>query len=64
MKAAQLKRGDVYNLAQYPNGGSYVHGGEVPGTNGKKYYAHDNTIGHIYQTDWDEEVVRVGNIND
>ena len=64
MKVCELNRGDVYKLAEYPNGGSYVHGGEVPGTVGTKYYAHDKLIGYIYQSDWDLEVIKVGNINE
>ena len=64
MKLAELQNGDKFVLAQFPNGSPYVKGNEVPGTMGEKFYVHSTVIGYIYMGNWDDEVIKVGNIND
>ena len=64
MKLAQLKPGDKFVFAQYPSGAPYVVGSAIPKTVGTKYYVFSTTIGYVYQGDWDDEVIKVGNIND
>lgn len=59
MKLCELKQGDRFRLAQYPNSAPYVKGGEVPGSAGTKYYVHSTTIGYVYVDNWDEEVIKV-----
>ena len=65
MKLGALKQGDKFRYAGYPDASAiYVKGGVVPGSLGEKFYVHSTVIGHIYMGDFDDEVVRVGNIND
>lgn len=64
MKLGALKQGDKFIYAQFPDSVPYVKGSAVPGTLETKYYVHSTIIGYIYMGNWDDEVIKVGNINE
>lgn len=65
MKLGALKQGDKF---RYPGqvSGFYVKGSAIPGTMGERFYIHSGQIGVIYTGGgfFDEEVERIGNINE
>lgn len=63
MKLRDLKQGDKFQYAQYPSGAPYVRGSKISGYV-DTYYVHSTIIGYIYMGDGDDEVIKVGNINE
>ena len=64
MKLGALKQGDKF---RYPGqvSGYYIMYGEVPGTNGANCYVQSSVTGYVYSgSKSDDEVERIGNIND
>ena len=61
MTIRELNAGDQFRYAEYPNGGTYVKGGRVPSIR-EEYYVHGPN--YIYIGKGEDEVIKVGNIND
>lgn len=63
MKLRDLKWGDKFQYAAYHNGLTYVRGDKISGYV-DTYYVHSSITGYIYMADGDDEVIKVGNINE
>ena len=63
MKLRDLKQGDKFQYAAYPNGAPYVWGGKISGYV-DTYWVFSTIIGYVYMGDGDDEVIKVGNINE
>ena len=63
MKLGALKQGDKF---RYPGQvfGFYVKGSEIPGSLGERFYIHSGSTVYTGGGFFDEEVIRIGNIND
>lgn len=63
MKLGALKQGDRF---RYPGqvDGFYVKGSEIPGTLGEQFYIHSGSVVYTGGGFFDEEVIKVGNINE
>lgn len=63
MKLRELKQGDKFQYAECPNGAPYVMGSKIQGSV-DLFYVHSTLIGYIYMCEGDDEVIKVGNINE
>lgn len=63
MKLRELKPGDTFKYAQYPSGAPYVKGSKIPWSV-DRFYVHSTLIGYIYMGDGEDEVIKVGHINE
>lgn len=63
MKLGALKQGDKF---RYPGqvSGFYVKGSAIPGTMGERFYIHSGNTVYTGGGFFDEEVERIGNINE
>ena len=63
MKLGELKQGDKF---RYPwqVSGFYVKGSAIPGTMGEQFYVHSGTYVYTGGGFFDEEVIKIGNINE
>jgi hypothetical protein len=63
MKLGALKQGDKF---RYPGqtSGFYVMGSAIPGTMGERFYVHSGMYVYTGGGFFDEEVERIGNINE
>lgn len=65
MKLGALKQGDKFRYPGEPSG-YWVKGGAIPGTFGERFYITSGITGIVYTGGgfFDEEVERIGSIND
>lgn len=63
MKLGALKQGDRFRFPGQTSG-FYVKGSAIPGTMGEQFYIHSGSVVYTGRGFFDEEVIKVGNINE
>lgn len=64
MKLGALKQGDKFRYPGQVSSGFYVKGSAIPGTMGERFYVHSGSTVYTGGGFFDEEVERIGNINE